>query len=559
MKKILSFVIPSFIVLFTLCSCGSDHSIDANQTCIVDSTSVSTSNDESSICRNREMTIDFFFGSRTGTYSGELDAQGLPNGHGVFTSITPAGTAWTYDGEWVNGHWNGTATTTWEDGASYTGEYCNDIMYGHGVYEFETGERYDCYFNDFDIQGEGTLYYTDGSYLQGVFDGFYDAIGTYHTDGFEYEAILEDGELSYYPYNDFFSDDQRQTIYESLYKSYRYSELLEYINEYISAASPTPIDSAYKIIDCVQPIVEYENQWNVECDDFDGTYILTFSGLADISQSNAVAVSLEESGLTIKIGFRKNGWLFFDSIALSIDKEVVYRASVSNTTRNVISGSVIEEYCYCDFYDSVIEQLHSADTAILRFSNSDSKDYYDHTLSQAEKDAMYYGLLLRNSNKELSNILYQFTKRNANRSLSIFFNINDHLVLYPSGSTSKYLSSAELSLPTNIFSTPASENGLAGTVYLVKATIVEQKQEAGLDMVIADLDGHLIAVCDFVGYAAGMDNLFLQSDPNADYSLPPQGTTVLMYLTYRGYSNTLQLPVFFLGANEYCVDIIRNG
>lgn len=146
----------------------------------------------------------------------------------------------------------------------------------------------------------------------------------------------------------------------------------------------------------------------------------------------------------------------------------------------------------------------------------------------------------------------------SNASLSDLSTTYDHYVLFPSGSSSKYLSGAELTVPSNIFSTPASENGLAGKVYLVKATIVEQKQEGGLNMVIADLGGQVIAVGDFVGYAASMDNLFLQSDPNADYSLPPQGSTVLMYLTYRGYSNTLQLPIFFLGANEYCVDTIRN-
>ncbi len=146
-----------------------------------------------------------------------------------------------------------------------------------------------------------------------------------------------------------------------------------------------------------------------------------------------------------------------------------------------------------------------------------------------------------------------------NASLSELSATYDHYVLFPSGSTSKYLSSAKLTLPSSILSTPASKNGLAGNVYLVKATIIERKQEDGVNMVIADLDGQLIAVADFVGYAADIYTPFLQSDPNADYSLPPQGATVLMYLTYRGYSNTLHLPFFFLGANEYCVDAIRNS
>lgn len=133
----------------------------------------------------------------------------------------------------------------------------------------------------------------------------------------------------------------------------------------------------------------------------------------------------------------------------------------------------------------------------------------------------------------------------------------DCVVIYPSNSCSKYLQEATQPIPDILFDTTAEENGLAGTVYVVSATILERKQSSGLDMVIAEYNGEQFAVADFMGYASGIDSLFLQTDPSADYSLPPVNATVTMYLTYRGFSGTLDLPIFFLGANEYCVDAIR--
>lgn len=147
----------------------------------------------------------------------------------------------------------------------------------------------------------------------------------------------------------------------------------------------------------------------------------------------------------------------------------------------------------------------------------------------------------------------------TNATLSDISKTYDYFVLYPIGSISKYISEAECSIPDNLFVTTAEENGLAGTVYHVIADIIEAKQTDGLDMVIAEYEGQQFAVVNFTSYAAGIDDIFIKTDPLADYSLPPVNSSVAMYLTYRGFSGTLQLPVFFLGANEYCVETIRTS
>lgn len=254
----------------------------------------------------------------------------------------------------------------------------------------------------------------DGTTFEGKFTDNINAKGTYtDADSILYNAEMIDGEFTLDPVIDFFSDVERQEQYKEMYQSYRYSELIEYVNEYLSSNNVTPLDSAYSILDLLTPLTQYADSWNVKFDDFDSTYTLSFKGADKISSKNSIVVNVKKTSLDIKIGFRKKGWLFFNSIELSIDGKRAYGASVNSydVTRNVISGSIIEEYCLCSFYDDVIESLKDADTVILRFENSESEEVYDHTLSQAEKDALYCGLLLRVNNKELSNLLFRYNKK----------------------------------------------------------------------------------------------------------------------------------------------------
>lgn len=402
MKKLLSILLAVCIGFFI---CGCSQQIDK-----IDETDAFPTS-TGGYLTEEELTIDFSFGTRTGIYSGEIDDNGIPNGQGKFTSENSDGETWTYEGDWVAGHWEGNGTATWASGQIYSGEFSNDSETGRGSFTWETGERYEGRFISGTIYGEGTLYYPDGASFVGTFTDFDNATGEYcDKDGILYEAAIKDGELSLRPLNDFFSDEQRQEQYNILYQSYQYSKLASYINDYLSENETTPLDSAYSILELINPVLEYENEWVINFDDFDSTYSLTFKDANNISSKNSVVVSLKETDLDIKIGFRKNGWLFFDGIAMSIDGEQVYIASVKSydTTRNVISGGTIEEYCYCSFYDDVLEQVGNAENVILRFSNDGSGVTFDHTLTQAEKDALYCGLLLQTNNRDLNDLLYRY-------------------------------------------------------------------------------------------------------------------------------------------------------
>lgn len=355
-----------------------------------------------------ELTLDFSFGTRTGTYSGEINDDGLPNGVGVFECKS---FGWSFSGEWESGHWNGTGITKWDDGTTYDGEYQNDIISGEGIYTFPDGTVISGTFADGIPLGNCTLSWPNGISFVGVFEDFFNAVGRLQSEGGDSrDANIVDGELVLIPLNDFFNDDQRQEQFNALYKSYQYSALVDYIDAYISENEVEQSDSAYTILDLITPALEFESKWVVDFDEFDSEYVLSFVGANNITKDNSVDVSIKGTGLDIKIGFRKTGWLFFDHIALSIDGEQVYTASVKSydCTRNVISGNTVEEYCRCSFYDSVLEQLGTAETAIIRFSTEDSGEVHDHTLTKNEIDALYCGLLLQVNNRELSNLIYRY-------------------------------------------------------------------------------------------------------------------------------------------------------
>lgn len=360
--------------------------------------------------QNEKITLEFSFGERTGIYSGDINTDELPDGYGTFTSENSSGESWTYEGNWVNGHWEGTGTSTWENGECYQGEFSNDVRSGQGTYALASGNKYEGNFVDGEPLGKGTLYYLDGSYLTGEFDGLANAKGTYYSsDGYTYSAVLETNELSLTPLEDFFSSADRQTRYVELYKSYRYNNLAEYVNDYIDQNDETPLDTAYKILDFITPLKDYESSWIVVYNDFDGTYSVTFSGATEISNSCSLSASVKGTASDLKLGFIRNDWLFFDNIEISVDGVKCYSIYVgSDTVQDVLSENAIREYSFCTIPEDIVKQIHDGQNVVMRFINGDTHEYLDHTITSAEKNALYCAFYLKLNNRDLDNLLYRY-------------------------------------------------------------------------------------------------------------------------------------------------------
>ncbi len=120
MKKLISIVSIMVLCIFLLSACASGASITGNNN---NSSNINSSGNVS----NKELTINFSFGERIGTYSGEF-VNNLPNGQGTFKTKNTENQGWTYEGEWVNGHFQGEGKTTWNDGTMEIGTYYKDVI-----------------------------------------------------------------------------------------------------------------------------------------------------------------------------------------------------------------------------------------------------------------------------------------------------------------------------------------------------------------------------------------------------------------------------------------------
>ena len=415
MKKI--FALAMGMVLL-LAACGSETGNSQSETW--NSQPVSSSKELSSVVtngpkevENAEITIELEVGKRDGIYTGQVNEEGLPDGIGTFRFNEGKSNGWTYTGEWADGLFNGKGKSEWESGQIYEGEFVNGKEYGQGILITDDGTKYEGSFSNLVPHGQITATFNDGSVITGNYDDFLNATGILTgSDGVDYDIVLKDGDVKLWPAQDFLSDPERREKFEELYKNYRYSELQEYLNQYLSENETSEMNSAYAILECIEPTLIYENEWSVVTDDFNGDIILSFPGADEISDSVSVNMHLKKTDLDIKMGFQKTGWLFFDHVKISADGEQIDSVAKNgyDCTRNVLYGSTIEEYANIKLYDDTLSEIGEAETVVLRFENGDTDETYDHTLSKVEKDALYCGFLLRTNNKDLSNLLYEYNR-----------------------------------------------------------------------------------------------------------------------------------------------------
>ena len=121
---------------------------------------------------NKEMSLDFSFGTRSGTYTGEVNEQGIPNGKGKFNTKNDSGTEYYHEGQWKDGHWEGQGVSVWPDiNKKLEGNFSNDLLNGKGKL-YENGKlRYEGEFVNDIMQGQGKLYDNNGNVeFEGLFD-----------------------------------------------------------------------------------------------------------------------------------------------------------------------------------------------------------------------------------------------------------------------------------------------------------------------------------------------------------------------------------------------------
>lgn len=82
---------------------------------------------------DQQVTLNLAFGDRSGTYTGEVNDQNVPNGQGKFTTKNSKGATWIYEGQFKDGHFEGKGKETWtSDGVTIEGTFSNDKLNGQG-------------------------------------------------------------------------------------------------------------------------------------------------------------------------------------------------------------------------------------------------------------------------------------------------------------------------------------------------------------------------------------------------------------------------------------------
>lgn len=130
----------------------------------------------------QEITLSLTMGDRTGVYTGTL-VDGVPNGVGKFESENPDGTAWYYQGEFVDGHFCGQGALVFATGERKTGQFERDMLNGQGKLYINDELRYEGGWVDDQYSGQGTAYDGKEKWVGEFQNGAPHGEATHYVDG----------------------------------------------------------------------------------------------------------------------------------------------------------------------------------------------------------------------------------------------------------------------------------------------------------------------------------------------------------------------------------------
>ena len=196
----------------------------------------------------------------------------------------------------------------------------------------------------------------------------------------------------YRPDNEFLANDERRDTCRKLLKECKYTELYNYISEFTENSTVSENDIVQKLHSIAESLSEFEGKCDISTDNIENKTTVYYKGIRDISKDINVIPFLTTSdwvggiSLEYKLGFKQNGWLFFDEITVANGVSDPEKNNYPyDVNRDVISGSAIQEYVYS--YIDIASFVGEGDVTI-RFSNTETKENIDHILTEAEKEAI---------------------------------------------------------------------------------------------------------------------------------------------------------------------------
>lgn len=210
--------------------------------------------------------------------------------------------------------------------------------------------------------------------------------------------------------NDFFFDDDNISFYNESSNRAAYEKLYERVLSYIEENDLKGHDSAYEIIDILQPVQKSMEKVEIQYDDFNNVATIYYQGLTDISSQNHIVpfITTNDNKMNILVGFEKDGWLFADNLHFNIDGEQESFGSF-DPDRHTLGGSRIrEEYIKTNYDDDLTEMIINANEVRMRFKGD--KGNLDYTLTNDDIEALKTIQTFNGVRNDLSNLLYRFDK-----------------------------------------------------------------------------------------------------------------------------------------------------
>lgn len=194
--------------------------------------------------------------------------------------------------------------------------------------------------------------------------------------------------------SDFLSDESRRDQFRSDISDMNIFNIRSAVEKYIAENEPAENDTVYAILDALTVIESDITVFNVERDAFDGSVITTYPGCEALSEDVCI-VPVNKSGEygCFRIGYVSDEWVFFDTIAISMNGNVIYeREYDSRDIQDNVDGGTVSEWVddwleICDVED---EEFLNDNTFAIRFLNTSKDVYLDHVLSETEKAGIYY-------------------------------------------------------------------------------------------------------------------------------------------------------------------------
>lgn len=208
--------------------------------------------------------------------------------------------------------------------------------------------------------------------------------------------------------DDFFLNENNIEFFNESLSKAKYKELYERANSHIKENNINGHDSAYDIMDILEPVKDLMGNVDVQYDDFDNKSTIYYEGLNDISNNNYIVpfISTEDNKMNLLIGFEKDGWLFSKKIYFNIDGEKELYGTLNFDTNTLGGSRIREEYIDTNCNEELMENIINADEISMRFEGE--KGDLDYTLTDTDIKAIETIKSFNGIKNDLSNLLYRF-------------------------------------------------------------------------------------------------------------------------------------------------------